>query len=392
MKKTLAIITLLVTLISLFGCGKVEIQVPSPFAYPDYTYDNAPTAEQMRETAVRAVRDLLTFQWCTANTIEYTKVIAGKNRSFKHEPGISYGGLPYTQAGSGLFQFLEYYDSKTGVFSYDGTGEDMKNQLGSACADSLLWSVTTVCNSVTGGYYPVMMVPANGYIPVGGYKIKENIKSYHEDPTYAITEDNGLDVIMDAYSKTLPADLLISTPEDHAMMVVEKPTVVYLADGSIDKDNSYLVICDQYTGSEADPEDPIVKKGRLDKKFTFGQLFDGDYIPLTTPEFAGTKAYEKATVTTDNANCSSFADLHNTTVESNYPLAVINVYSVGSFGKKTLLGRKLFNGRAYEGVERSFKLSNIEYPENTTVDNGAKIQVEVVVSTGERFTPIEFKA
>ncbi len=392
MKRILAITMLLVILFSIAGCGKAESKVPSPLAYPDYTFDSIPDTTQLRQTAVRAVRDLLTFQWCTENPIQYTKIIAGKSRSFKHEPGITYGGLPYTQAGSGLFQFLEYYDAKTGILTYNGTGEEMKNDLGSACADSLLWAITTVCNSLNGGYYPVMMVPANGYIPVGNYTIKENIKSYHEHPTYAITEDNGLDVILDAYSKTLPADVLISTPEDHAMMIVEKPTVVYLEDGSIDKDNSYLIICDQWTGSEADPNDPIQKKGRLDKKFTFAQLFDGDYIPLTAPEFTGAKAYEKATVTTDKTDCASFADLNSSTVESNYPLAVINVYSVDLLGRKTLLGRKLFNGREYEGVDRSFQLSDMEYPENTTVTSGAKIQVEVVVSTGERFTPIEFKA
>ncbi len=393
MKKLLALTLVAATLFAFTGCTNKDTgyKVASPMAYPDYTFEGTPDPMQLRMRAVQATRDLLTIRWFIENDIEY-KHTANK-RALLYEGEKTYAGLMYTKASSGFFQFLEYYNSETGCLEYPGTADELKLELGSACADSLLWSWSTVCNSISGGFYPVLMVPANGFIPVGDYTIPEYITSYHEMPSYAIIENTPKETILDAYTKTLPADLLISNSGDHAMMVVAEPTVVYSNGSTIDPENSYLLIQDQWSsGDEVEMDGEMVKlTGRLDKKFTFAELYEKNYIPLTAAEFIGEKPYDKAAVTVSDPDCSSLDKLADITVEANYPFTVINVLSIDTKGKESVLCRKLFKGSDTNGPARSFKLSEMKLDQLSPA-TGTVIKLEVVVSTGERFYPIEFAA
>ena len=392
MKNLLCAILCFVIIFSATGC---TYKVPNPMQYPDYTFDSQPDTTQLRMMAVQAMRDILCIQWCTEKEIQYKKSGPVNNKLFVHEPGNTYAGLLYSTANTGIFQFFEYYNSKTGCLEYPGTSDELKLELGSSCADALLWGWSAVCNSITGGFYPVMMVPANGYLIVGDYTYNKTVPSYNEMPSYAIIDSNPKDVIMDAYTKTLPADALVSTTDNHAMMVIEAPVVAYLEDGSIDSANSYVMIQDQRAGgttsfSEVVDGQTIAYSGRISAQYTFDTLYEKNYIPVTAPEFTGEKAYEKASVTVSDINCASLADFANITVESNYPLAVVNVISVNATGKETVLERTMFGGASMHGVPRSYALSEMDGLEQLSPAGGSKIKLEVVVSTGERFYPIEF--
>lgn len=388
LKKFIAIILLAAMTFTLFGCG---YSVPQPMPYPDYTFESTPDTDQLRATAVQAVHDFLTIQWHTEKEIKYKNNGADHKKIFEYTPGNAYGGLFYATANTGIFQFFEFYDSTTGSLRYNGTADELKLDLGSTCASSLLWGWLTVCNSITGGFHPVLMVPKNGYLPVGNYTIPDSINSYHEMPTYEITKMNSKDAILDAYTKTLPADILISTPDDHAMLVCQAPTVVYTDDNTIDMEASYLLIHDQWTGGTEEIIDnvKVAYNGRLSKKFTFAELYDKDYIPLTAAEFTGAKHYDKAQVAVSNATCNNINELSEQIVTSNYPLAVVNLINIDKSGEQTVLCRQLFRGFAPEGVPKEFSLSKLDLKE-LSPEAGSTIKLEVVVSTGERFYPIEF--
>lgn len=392
MKKLLCILLCSIVLFTSTGC---TYKVPSPMQYPDYTFETEPDTTQIRMMAVQAMRDILCIQWCTETEIQYRKSGPVNTKLFVHEPGNTYAGLPYSTANTGIFQFFEYYNTKTGCLEYPGTSDELKLELGSSCADALLWGWSAVCNSITGGFYPVTMVPANGYVIVGDYTYRQNIATYNEMPSYAIIESNPKEVIMDAYAKTLPADALISTTDNHAMMVIEAPVVSYLPDGCIDSASSYVMIQDQRAGgntsfSEVVNGETIAYSGRISAQYTFDTLYEKNYIPVTTAEFTGVKPYDKATVAVSNTACASLADLAATTVESNYPFAVINVICIDKNGQKTVLGRTTFGGGSMHGVPRSYQLSEMDTLAQCS-PTGTKIKLEVVVSTGERFYPIEFE-
>ncbi len=396
MKKTLTILLTAMLLISMTACS---FQVPDPMQYPDYTISNETDTMELRMTAVQAMHDLLSIQWCTETEIVYRKTGPVSNKQFVHKPNNIYAGLLYTNASTGLFQFLEFYDHETGCLRHGGTSDDLKKDIGSSCADSLLWAWSTVSNSFTGGYYPVLMVAANGYYPVGDYVYNTSIGSYNEMPSYSIIDQNDKAVIMEAYAQILPADALVTTSDNHAMMAIEEAVVSYLPDGSIDSANSYVMIQDQRAGGETFYKSEVDGhtlnySGRTSAKYTFDALYEEDFLPVTTAEFLGLKEYEKAEVSLEIGQCNSAQDLSKEVIHSNYPLAVCNLIAVDQEGNETVIDRVLFNAAASQGVPRSYDLRNMDGIQNLTSSefytSGTTIKLEVVVSTGERFIPISF--
>ena len=392
MKKFISIVLCVITLILATGCNYA---VPQAMQYPDYTFETTPDTQQLRQTAVRAMRDALSIQWCPKKDHNYRKNGATSYKDFSLKAGTTYGGLLYTSAYSGIFQFFEYYNTENGCLEYDGTDDELKVQLGSSCADTLLWAWSTVCNSIEGGYYPVLMVPKNGYCIVGDYEIRAGISSYNEMPTYDIINNHDKEVILDAYAKMLPADALVSTPAIHAMMVIEEPVVVYNKNGKINPKKSYVLIQDQRGLDQTSLKEvvdgvEISYFGRLSAKFTFEELYEKKYIPVTAAEFIGQKPYEQATVTVNNPECNTVDALKDIVVESNYPLAVVNIIGLDKNGKTITECKELFGAASMYGVPRSFNLLEIEGFKNLSKGNIRTIKVEVVVSTGERFYPIEF--
>lgn len=396
MKRAFCLLFCLAVILSAVGCSS-GYSVPQPMQYPDYTFDSQPDSMEMRMMAVQAMRDILCIQWHTENEISYRKTGPLNDKQFLYEPNKTYAGLLYSTASTGIFQFLEYYNTESGALEYPGTADELKMEIGNSCADALLWGWSAVCNSISGGFYPATMVPSNGYKIVGSYTFRQNIQTYTEMPTNAIIDINPKEVMLDAYEKVLPADALISTTDNHALMVVEAPVVTYLADGTIDGANSYVMIQDQKAGGSKSFKEvvngiTIQYSGRLSAKYTFDKLLERNYIPVTAAEFTGEKAYEQATVTVSDPQCSSVAALKDITVEANYPLAVINILSIDNSGNQTVLKKAMFGGSSMHGVPRSYALSEMDGIENIAPDTGCTIKLEVVVSTGQRFYPITFQS
>lgn len=403
MKKLLVYTVALTLLFAFTACNAsstdetTEPPVPvvgNPMEYPDYTFTETPDTEMLRQTAVRAMRDLLSIQWSPSEGISYFNT-AGRDKQFDYVPGTIYGGVLYSGAGSGLFQYLEYYNTDTGLLQYPGTGDELRKAIGSGCADSLLWSWSTVANSFSCGYYPSVMVQQNGFLPVGDYKYAQDLKSYYILSTQDIINNNGTKVIVDAYTKVLPADALISSTADHAMMAIEPPTVVYTADGLIDPAASYITIQDQRGGrtsktfyEEVEGEHTIYYNSQRAMQITFEELLKKNYIPVTIAEFIGTEPYEKAEVTTQGKVCDTFKDLQNVMIESNYPIAFISAVLVDKNGDETELDKILFHGANGDGPPKTYNLSQWETLHTLETENYTKLRIEVVVSTGERFIPV----
>lgn len=405
MKKLLCLLIAVSLILSLAACKQqdqaedttesTDPVVASVFTYPDYTLPEGATAEQMRQTAVQAMRDLLSIQWSPAEGISYFNT-AGRDKQFDYIPGFIYGGLLYSGAGSGLFQYLEYYNQNTGRLTYPGTSDELRKAIGSGCADSLLWSWSTVANSFACGYYPSVMVYKNGFLPVGNYTYDKELKSYYTLSTEDIIAKNTRDVIVDAYTKVLPADALISSSADHAMMAIELPVVQYKADGTIDTAASYIAIQDQRGGrssttfyEEQEGSHTIYYNSQRAMKITFDELLKKNYIPVTIAEFIGEQPYEKAYVSTQDKVCTELKHLQNVMIESNYPLALINVLAVDNKGKTVEVDKILFHGANGEGPPCAFNFSQMESLHTLDVNEYTRLMIEVVVATGERFTPVD---
>ena len=376
-------------------------KVTNPMQYPDYTLDETNyTITDLRLTAVQAARDILSINWSIATGISYNKTGPVSSKLFMHAADTTYAGLIYSNASTGLFQFMEYYDQETGRLKFPGSANQLKETLGASCADAMIWGLNTVCTSLKGAYYPSTMVIQNGYYPLGGITYDESLTNFTFNPTDKIIEANGKELVVNAYTLVQPADMLVSTPDNHGMMAIAAPHVVRNADGSIDMTKSYIKIQDQRGGQgqgfyEQEINGELIQfSGRTEYNFTFEKLLEKGYIPVTTAEFMGTKAYERAMVEVDS-NPTTFEQLLQATIHSNYPPAVINATLVYPDGTTYLIEKKLFSGAGDEGVPRDFALSDMPvlakgaFLENLKSECDYTLVIEVVAANGERLTPVK---
>lgn len=139
MKKAFAILLTPMVLMGLVGCGGGEtvqqetettlppvtgFVVPNPMSQiPEYSVSENPTVQELRETAVRAMHDMLSIQWCNDEEINYNKTGAVSHKNYHYDPNTTYCGLPYADGQTNIYVWLEYYDSRSGQMSMQGDGK-----------------------------------------------------------------------------------------------------------------------------------------------------------------------------------------------------------------------------------------------------------------------------
>ncbi len=408
MKKVCAVLLLLSLVLSV-GCSKQEpalrevttepaapqeiaYRVSTPKARPDYSQAEDPTAEQLRATALRAMQDFVSLPWAPDKYYTYKNPYDIVDKQFQFVPEVTFGGLPYTNAHTGLFQWYAYYDEETGIMSYPGDGMAWSADLGSVCADTILWSWSTVANSVGGKFNTFTMTPEYGFIPVGDYVIADGILDYRNYPTDRICEDNGMEKMLEAYTHVLPADALVSTPDGHAVMVVKLGEVVRNEDGNIDAEKSTIFICDQRGGTgnyfyeEEIGGETLLLSGRTNYEYTFAKLFSLGYIPVTCEEFLGISGYEKPEVTFEGST-DSLEQVLNGTLKTKYLLATVEAVDAETGERLAIaLYRKTDTGtdRGCDGFTYDLqKFQGLEAEAGTTV------KIIATLATGHTFTIAE---
>ena len=370
----------------------VGYRVAHPKIRPDYTVSENATPEQLRETALRAMQDFVTLSWTPDKYYTYHNPYDIVDKQFQFVPEVTFGGLPYTNAHTGLFQWYAFYDETTGIMSYPGDGMDWSANLGSVCADTMMWSWSTVCNSIGGNFNTFTMTPEYGFIPVGDYEIPAGILDYRNYPTDRICADNGMDKILEAYTQVLPADALVSTPDGHAVMVVKLGEVVRKDDGTIDAEKSTIFICDQRGGSgsyfyeETHNGETLLLSGRSNHEYTFAELYSLGYIPVTCAEFLGTEGYEKPELTFEGSTDSLDGVLAGT-IKTRYLLATLEAVDSQTGERLAIaLFRKsdTKQGRGCDGFTYDLtKLQGIE------TEAGTSVKIIATLATGHSFTIAE---
>lgn len=387
-----------------------SMTVDSPMVEkPNYTFDHKPTIDEMRQMAVKAMRDELSVQWFTEETFTYNKGGAASDKTYIFKEGIRYAGLPYTDVNTSLFGFLEYYDQNSGRLdiesirsSYADLGAGVNATIGNTCTGSTCWALLSVCNSIKGGMVSYYLVQKNGFYPVGNYTYDSYITDFLTVTTDSICAATGQEQMWNCYKEVLPADLLVQQGTDrstgHSIMAIEPAHVEYLENGKIDGENSYIMIQDQRTGFyalENDMGHKINYSGRISYKASFAELFRQNYIPVTTAEFKGEKEYEEGTVKLNSENqVISVEDMKSVSVLSNYPMAVLKLIAADENGKRNTVKSKVFNrddiksNSAYKyslnsmaAILQSYELKSGKY----------NVTVEVTLSTGQVFTPVSFE-
>lgn len=378
-----------------------ERRVGSPMpGIPDYTLPAGASTDEIRAMAVKAMRDELTVQWYVDKSFSY---LNGDGGEFNINSREVYAGLPYTQSGSGLLQWLQYYDFNTGKMS--GVNGDIQGFLGNSCAASVMWGWSSVVTSIDWNT-TYLMTPAHGCLPVGGYRVDPTLADYRQHTTRQIIEDNGEEAILQAYAAVLPADGLISVANEeasgsHAQMAIEPAHVVYNADGTVNREESYITIQDQHKGA-LKKDEPFVTTvdgqkvhyaGHVSQQMTFAKLLSGSYIPVTAAEFTGAKPYVVPSVSAEGTEgVESLADLQKITLSSDYK--IITVRAVVTDGDTVLAESKKVLGRAEieNGTVSRYNLATLPTPNAGRKCEDGKtygLKVEALLASGSAFTVLD---
>lgn len=418
MRKLFAFIMVTLLLPGIVGCGNGETAepeeettlppvtgfvVPSPMTErPMYTVSENPTTRELRETAVRAMHDMLSIQWCVDEEINYNKIGAVSHKDYHYDMNTTYCGLPYADGQTNMYVWLEYYDYRSGQMRMEGDGQWLNKYLGNTCAGSLMWAWSTVCDSLTGVFINYNMMPMYGCIPVGDYKcdMMNAINSWQAYPTEKVCQENGTEVMYEAYAKMQLADAITSTTKEHTMMAIEDAVVVRDAYGKIDPINSYVMVQDQAAGTGSkffehkDANGYLYQyTGRPDpiaQKCTFQWLYEVHYIPVTTAEFAGTDPYVKPEVKFSKDSYADVDEMFKGGVTCNYPMSLIKINAKNAKGKTTELNHAYIHREDVPtGVARDYKLSQLKAMSMAKLKElpagEYTIEVEVVAPNGEIF-------
>ncbi len=368
---------------------------------PCYALTADATPDEIRATAVKAMRDGLSIVWYPERDVEYTftstSATAGFIWDFKLLSDTNYAGMPYTNAITGLMQFWEYYDPETGRVTVPQ--KDLINStLGNQCAGGVIWGWAASVASVRYKSTSMRTGSSGGLIQVGDYV-------YDSAGTTATCESNGEQKMYASYAEVKPADFLVSgTPGDnHVVMAVEEAHVVK-TNGVIDGKASCVLIQDQRGGARSASSDYIKTEdgeqhhysGRTGYEFTFEALFTKGYIPYTCAEFLGLQPYTLPGVETD-IEINSFDDLNAATLSSNYYLCVFYITARDVQGN-TVFSRTAITDYSDMKAQKlnAYPLSDLQISQRTLSRNASRkgdvvVEITCVDATGSEFRVASFE-
>ncbi|MBQ3074435.1 MAG: hypothetical protein IJC26_00060 [Clostridia bacterium] len=421
MKRILSLLLCLLVLLPVFaGCGSETIEAPKETkteeekietkpkeekkALPEIPAENRLSAEkiasfpianasmseqELRNLCVEFFRFCQTFAWTPSETWSYT--IGNNTTAHYMTQGVVYGGFPYLHGAGNVYRMLEYYDEETGEVDMAEAGKNQRF-FGNFCSYGSGWGFSRVINSAA-HQLTESMVPANGYIPLGPYKMNMDLKKFPENETVAICQANGKQTMFESYALLEPADALVYYTTGGHIIMVSSVVVERGADGAIDGEKSYVTFIDQATdewNSTLANGKSYEVQGGVDKKYTFSKLFKTSYIPYTFAEFLGTDPVEPGEVKLDTDKAELTLDeLIASTVSANYIISDVFVEFIGADGK-TADTKVIRNG--YGGI-MSVELSKGIFAAGTKkyADGNHSVRITVQIGNGEKLTAWEGK-
>ena len=384
------------------------------------------TVAEMRQLCVDFMAFTKTFVWTPDQTVNFKR--SGNGGSDSMEQGQLYGGLPYVGLGSGnVYRMMDYIDPATGLVDMEKAVPALKNGgtlatadmkfFGSQCSESVYWAWGRVMNS-TNYSWTYSVTPYNGFILLGDIRIDDITSWSSAYNTDVACAENGRQTMYGGYAQLQKADGLVyyvksgtDNAAGHLVMAYSDAYVVYNADGTINGDESYVLLIDQHqkwTEATNAAGDTFQHKNNVGVKHTFKKLYDSGYIPFTFAEFLGQASIEdtqvqltkdktavisgtiresdRVYVTDLTTDTLAWNDIFASNVQSNY--GVVDVY----VSLYTDAGREFYRHAVRSSAAGNKNLAMEASGEMVTVWQLADIaenrsysgKIEVQLGTGER--------
>ncbi|MBQ4116409.1 MAG: hypothetical protein IJD37_03425 [Clostridia bacterium] len=298
-----------------------------------------------RQVVVDYMRKQANVQWVAANDISLKDDLGTWDVDLKYERGKTYYGMIYSNLNSSYHKFVSELEANNGKFRSDATSwEDI---IGVGCCSAILNAIQQVTNDVYGE--TKNFIPDGKYsraIKLGNYKVKENSAQTDE-----IVAENDVQTMYKAYALLDVGDIIVKRVNGapHIRVITEKANVVN-ANGKVNPGRSYVKCIEQTNAFDKTRTDKVTT-WREDKLYTFTDLIDSKYLPVTlgvyeTPETELPYLALKDEITPAILAKKTLVG----SVNSNYPLkhVYLNVYNANG---------KVVNQVVVGGMDDTFNVS-----------------------------------
>lgn len=354
------------------------------------------TNTQLRNLVINFFEMSSSIPWVTRTNIPYTyngneDMEGEEDANYTILANTIYCGMPYSNAGSSIYQFLDYYNEETGVLTQPYGGK-LGKYLGNHCCSAVYWAWSRISSTISFQSTDYMTF-ANGVLPVGDYEIDQTVAHFTADyNTKTVCTNNGSSVMYEAYAQLKPGDALVAFNKEgdtlithHAMLAKSVTKRTGLFSGAI-QGSSYVVVDDQSNSTQGADigGQSATRFGRLDREITFETLYNNGYIPITCAELAGTSAVQKAAagLNSNPAGAFTLAKLGAKSVQTNYPMAKVTLSALDGRGNTVAC---VFSHMPQK--TKSCSLSTLAAQLDDQLAAGTyTIRVEVILSNGQTKT------
>lgn len=248
--------------------------------------------ENFRQAAVDYMKKMAAFEWTPVDTYTLGKDVENWRYSLTYEKGKTYRGLPYSSGNRALEEYIINIEENNGKFKDPTPADEIQNMVNNKKA----WGVE--CNSSTNAaiqqFSPRVKDIARQYMPsftkefvgilLGDIKVTPDLQR-----TEYIVQENDAETIYAAYSELKLGDIILSKKEDkgvcHVRMISVEPEVVRNGTGKINPSRSYVKCVEQTDAFDKTRTDGVLTTWRVDKQYTFGELYKSNYLPITLEEY-----------------------------------------------------------------------------------------------------------
>lgn len=300
--------------------------------------DNTPIVESaqlraMRDTVSDYMRQMGTVEWQVRETVYHSCTCSLTVCHGAFYPGTIYVGIPYNHKGCTYEKFLYAIDDEGYLYEWVGElgsfdGYDM--YIGNDCSSAVRSAWSLVSNSFTWtGTSSMLPSKGLGTIAVGDWPWEVELNSRGWTEKYLTSCDEQ--TMYKSYAQMRKGDAYVNMVEagGHTRMCADDPVVVYDQDGNVDPIHSYVLSHEQ--GAPTSYE-PYYSTWRTDYKYTFAELYTGDYVPVTIEEFLTGEMEEHEISLLDGKDGK--AGLTTGVVKSNYYLNSVQMVITDSDGNE----------------------------------------------------------
>lgn len=338
-RSLLAMVVPIALCLSVLGCGNSPEQDTFTTTQSGYEEEQQMILQQRRDIVESYMREMLTVLWRADETIVYG--LRGGKPTLTIVAGRLYRGIPYAFSMGTKASFLEFSSEQdeSGVYRITGLqgtallGTGAEARIGSDCSSAM----TAAWSLVSPGLRAVQskdMLQANGVIPVGDYSFQPAYCAdgvYLTDTAPAIAA-NDEQTMFKAYAQLQKGDGIFYIGDSNHCRMVVSVDVVYKSDNTIDPYLSTVTTLEQTRNNFFDEvttvipgiDEPVYMIGGIDVKYSFLDLYNDNYLPITVPQLIDPSPIAELEIT-DSIKEHSKATILDGTINANYYIDTMTV-------------------------------------------------------------------